>query len=556
MTRRILAAVLALSLLLPAAAAAAETGSYPDVPAGSWAEEPIRKAAEYALMEGLPDGSFGYGGIMSRGSFVVVLSRMFGWEEARPAVPSFSDVGPGDWYYSAVEAALQNGVVDQSLYFRPDDDISREDMAVMLVRALGYGPLAASQEKAALPFGDVTENRGYIALAYHMGIVSGVKGADGALSFLPAQSSTRQEAAAMLVRVYERRNAKLGWLHGFYAMGSYPQIAYADEMDAVSLGWARMSWDAAKGPYVNQSSAGGNEWSVPAQSELATDRFQENQTPYNLDIYASTADKMTLADGTASSVASAVLATPEARSRSVDAILAAAKGYSGVTVDFEGLGAELKAPFTAFITALRSGLPAGQTLYVCVQPPDWYDGYDYRALGNVCDKVILMAHDYQDRSLPAAWVGSVEASSAPAPLNRVYEALVAATDPETGVADRSKLALAISFSTPGHQVNADGTLASTALYSPGVATLMTRLRQSDSVRGWDAAAYSPYVTYTAGDGKRYRVWYEDERSVTEKIGLARMFGVDGVSLWRMGIIPDDTDAGLDMNVWSALLAER
>ena len=194
---------------------------------------------------------------------------------------------PGTWYYSAVETALANGAIDSGLYFRPDDDISRQDMAVMLVRALGYESLALTQSAAELlAFSDVTENRGYIALAYEFGIINGVKQADGSLLFLPGHSSNRQEAAAMLVRVYDKYHADIGFLHGFYAMSSYSQIGMAEKMDGVSLGWARMTLDGSGKPYLNQTSAGGNEWAVPQGSELATDALKGAGVTYNLDVYA------------------------------------------------------------------------------------------------------------------------------------------------------------------------------------------------------------------------------------------------------------------------------
>ena len=162
-----------------------------------------------------------------------------------------------------METALAHGVMDAGGAFRPEDYISREEMAVMLVRALGYGTLAQSLSGLELPFDDITDNRGYIAIAYDIGMITGVAGAGGQLKFLPRDSATREEAAAMLVRVYERYTSKLDWLHGFYAFSSYSQIDLTASMDAVSVGWARMEYDPAAGPVLNSSRTNGNDWVRP-----------------------------------------------------------------------------------------------------------------------------------------------------------------------------------------------------------------------------------------------------------------------------------------------------
>ena len=542
MKHRVAAAFLTVCLLLTLAAVpAAAAGRYSDVPAGDWAEEVIQKATDYGLIEGKGDGTFGYGEYMNRASFVMVLCRMFGWEMVSPDKPSFSDCAPGTWYYAAVETALANGAIDSGIYFRPDDDISRQDMAVMLVRALGYENLALAQASAELPFADVTENRGYIALAYEFGIINGVKQADGSLLFLPGHSSTRQEAAAMLVRVYDKYHAGIDFLHGFYAMSSYSQIDMAREMDAVSLGWARMTLDGSGKPYLNQTSAGGNEWAVPQGSELATDALKGAGVTYNLDVYAA-GDDLT-----------GILSAAN-RQAAVEQLVKAAGDYAGLTIDFEGLGTSLRTSFTQFMTALRSALPQGKNLWVCVQPDEWYGGYDYHALGETCDKVILMAHDYQDTNLPQGWVGTSQTRNAPAPLNKVYEALAAVTDPDTGVADKNKIVLAVSITSVGLKVDENGLLASTDIYTPAPATLASRMKQADAVRTWDAAAATPYLTYSV-DGEHYKVWYEDAQSIMAKVNLAHMFGVDGLSIWRLGIIPDYADVQ-NYDVWGAVQAAR
>lgn len=199
MKKRMAACLLAAVILCAAVPAAAV--SYTDVPAGSWARDYIVGATEAGLFQGVEENVFGMGQTMTRAQFVTALCRLFGWEMISPATPSFTDCASFRWYYSAVETALEHGAVpDYASAFRPDDPITREEMASMLVRALGYNALAGRMSDASLPFSDVTSNRGYIALAYDMGLITGQP--DG--TFQPGGSSTREQAAAILMRCYER----------------------------------------------------------------------------------------------------------------------------------------------------------------------------------------------------------------------------------------------------------------------------------------------------------------------------------------------------------------
>lgn len=51
------------------------------------------------------------------------------------------------------------------------------------------------------------------------------------------------------------------------------------------------------------------------------------------------------------------------------------------------------------------------------------------------------------------------------------------------------------------------------------------------------------------------MWYEDAQSIMAKVKLAHMFGVDGLSIWRLGIIPNYADAQ-SYDVWSAVQTQR
>ncbi len=359
-------------------------------------------------------------------------------------------------------------------------------------------------------------------------------------------------AQEVLAQARARTEGGLEWLHGFYAFGSYDQIGLAGDMDGVSLGWARMAFDPETGPWVNGTTAGNNEWARPRGAESALAYFEERGVPYYLTVFSSTHDKAALPDGTATSVYAAVI-RPEYQDAAAAALAAAAEGYGGLTVDFEGLfGAENRARYAQFMEKLRSALPADKGLYVAVPPSDWYTGYDYRALGAVCDKVILMAHDYQWPSVPEEYVGTDNTYTPLAPLDQVYRALCQATDPETGVEDRDKLALAVSFGTAGLRVEEEADILLEArLYRPSALKLAQRLGQADAVRGWSERAQSPWVSYHDESGARYKMWYEDAQSVAAKLRLARLFDIRGLSLWRLGIVPDWEN----YRVWPGILEE-
>lgn len=535
--RRCISAVLLAAVIAGSCSFAPHARAYTDT-GSTWAAEVIEKAGTYGLMSGYPDGTFGVGKYMTRAEFATVLARMFGWSDAAPSSPTYVDCGPSHWAYSSVEAAAAHDAADAGGAFRPDDYISRAEIAEMLVRALGYDRLAQSLSSADTPFPDVTSGKGYITIAYDLGIINGTV-ENGQLKFLPSFSAKREEVAAMLVRCYERYYSGTEWLHGFYAISSSSQLSYTDSMDAVSVGWARLEW-ADGAVTVNQTSSNGNQWVVPQGSETVTGYLAQRSIPCNLNVFAS------------ASAFSGLIAAGKG-TEAVNRLTAAARSYSGLTIDFEGLKSAQREDFTAFLTALRAALPEDQTLYVCVQPDTWFGGYDYRALGEICDKVILMAHDYQWSSIPDYYVGTSNTYCPVTPFDQVYTALQHITDPATGVQDKSRIALAISFNTTGFHVDENGRLLDTTFYHPSCQTIAQRLRQPDSVRVWDEASHNPCLTYTTEDGGHYKLWYEDARSVSDKLQLARMFGVTGVSVWRLGVIPSYSDIP-DYDIWAALSA--
>ena len=202
MKKRMISALLALALCFGLITPSfADYKGYRDVPQEHWSAESVRRATELGIFQGVSENVFGRGQAISRAAFVTALVRMFGWESVSPEKGAFVDVTKDKWYYSTVETALRNGaIVATDARFRPTEELKRGEMAAMLMRAMGYASLAGTVSGFDCPFDDVTINKGFITMAYDMGIVDGV----GDRKFAPDASATREQAAAILVRVYDK----------------------------------------------------------------------------------------------------------------------------------------------------------------------------------------------------------------------------------------------------------------------------------------------------------------------------------------------------------------
>lgn len=189
------------ALLLLSSIPVANAADYTDVAPNHWAYESVLRATELGLFQGTGNGKFGLGKPITRAAFAVTLARLFHWEEVTPEEPSYTDVPKTAWYYTAVETLLANdAVAASSPIFRPTEELTRGEMASMLVRGLGYTSLAGAADAYAVPFTDVTVNKGFITAAYDLGIMSGT----GSNRFEPDRPATREQAAAVLVRVYDQ----------------------------------------------------------------------------------------------------------------------------------------------------------------------------------------------------------------------------------------------------------------------------------------------------------------------------------------------------------------
>lgn len=541
-----------------------QAATFKDVPSGHWAYSDIEKASSLDIIKGLGSGIFGMGQEVNRAEFASYLTRMFQWNKVNPQTPSFSDTNKSKWYYSDVETALKNGVIQiDGQSFRPEDSITREEMAVMLIRAFGYDSLADSVNDMNSPFNDVAENKGYITMAYDFGIVSGKAN----MKFDPKGTATREEAAAILMRAYDKSNLGIDYLHGFYAFSSYTQKEMAAEMDAVSYGWSRMDYIPGSGVQLNVTAQNNNEWKIPTGYEGITNYLKQNKVQQNLNIFMSATTMITLEDGSKDNICNIVLTNSENRKSAVKAIIneltriyetAGYNPYSGVTIDFENLkGSQLKSGFSLFLTELNEELDKiDKKLYVAVQPQmknsAYYDGYDYYTIGQLADKVILMAHDYQANSIGTEVMQSGFTTTPVSPFDEVYYGLKAITDGNTGIQDKSKIVLGISINSVGWSKKG-GIITNSLAFKPSMSEINQKIKEG-AIVNYSSKYRNPYVVYQQ-NGEEMTVWYENSKSIEDKVKLAGMFGVDGLSIWRIGNIPDYEKTS-DLDIWSTIKSLR
>ncbi len=111
--------------------------AFQDVPATYWAHNAIETIAAKGIISGFPDGTFQPDAPVTRAQFVKMLVLTLGLKAGVGSTP-FTDVSPTEWCAPYVATALQAGIVEGMTpsRFGPDQPLTREQMAVLIARAL------------------------------------------------------------------------------------------------------------------------------------------------------------------------------------------------------------------------------------------------------------------------------------------------------------------------------------------------------------------------------------------------------------------------------------
>ena len=166
-----------------------------------------------------------------------------------------------------------------------------------------------------------------------------------------------------------------------------------------------------------------------------------------------------------------------------------------------------------------------------------------------------MAHDYAAYTLPENLLNTDFIATPVTPFDEVYTALKYITDPDTGVSNTNKIMLALSTASMTAWNTENKKITDPVSIHPSVDTLLKRLSQADTEIIYSDTYKNPYAFYTTEDSQQILIWYEDSRSVEDKITLAKMFGINNISIWRIGAIPNGNSKQY-MDVWNTINIKR
>jgi hypothetical protein len=184
--------------------------SFTDVANSHWAIENIQTMANKLVLKGIGNGKFAPEDRVTRAQFVAITVRALG---ILPKTYSdyFKDVKSSDWYAKEVQAALQANLISgaKGIAFRPNDPITREEMAIVMVNAMKYtnfsfDAFAFNESTTLAKFKDQSQisnfARSAVTNAVGVEILNGIE----STRFAPKEFTTRAQASTVVYRILKK----------------------------------------------------------------------------------------------------------------------------------------------------------------------------------------------------------------------------------------------------------------------------------------------------------------------------------------------------------------
>ncbi len=201
------------------------------------------------------------------------------------------------------------------------------------------------------------------------------------------------------------------------------------------------------------------------------------------------------------------------------------KNYYGVNIDFEYLYPEDKQNYVNFLANLKSKLePLNYILTVALAPKYsdnqqgiLYEAHDYKQIGAIADRVILMTYE---------WGYVYGPPQAVSPYSEIKKVLSYAVT----VIPSNKILMGFSnyaydWTLPYVQGEPARALSNNSALELAINTKSTIY--------FDEKSQSPYFNYKDENNNNHVVWFENARSIQSRLSLVNDFNLAGISFWTI-----------------------
>lgn len=179
---------------------------FTDVKKSDWFYTNVEYAVNNKLMNGTTATTFAPNESLTRGMLVTILYRAEGEPAVNKSIP-FSDVDANTYYSNAVVWAQQNGIVNgvTENEFAPENNITREQIAAIMFRFAKYKgyDVSVGESTNILSYTDAESISEYAISAMQYAVGSGLMKGKTETSINPQDNATRSEIAAILQRFLE-----------------------------------------------------------------------------------------------------------------------------------------------------------------------------------------------------------------------------------------------------------------------------------------------------------------------------------------------------------------
>ncbi|WP_053373807.1 Ig-like domain-containing protein [Paenibacillus sp. FJAT-27812] len=185
------------------------SASFSDL-ANHWAAANIHTLSRKFIVEGRTASKFEPNKAITRGEFATYIAKGLGLSSDKTAAARFKDVNTNTTMGAYIGAASAAGIVAGNTdgTFKPNNPITRQEMAVMMIRAASVAGLTVQLPQSASSYLQKYTDRGKVgawaqsdvAKSIYIGVISGKTAA----TLSPQTNATRAEGSVMILRLLQK----------------------------------------------------------------------------------------------------------------------------------------------------------------------------------------------------------------------------------------------------------------------------------------------------------------------------------------------------------------